>query len=509
MSVHVLGEVADRRAWTGSWWSSRARATTSAGSTAAARPTCSPRAGTRAGSMVLMEFPDVESFESFRDDPTAAPIMKQGRRPGAAGVHGARAGRGLRPLKNPSHRGGLCESLVTCPTWRSVRSRPTTPRPSAPRGRSGRGGRRRLAVGAPVAARPLRDDAATGLGRRAADAASWRWSGDRAVGTARLHLSERDNTHLAWLWLAIRPDEHRRRGYGSAFFELMAEQARRAGRTSLGTDGWESERTTGRSPPGTAWSGSRRGSCAASTSPSWPPGRVPASCTTRRRRRGATTSWSGSSAARRRSWSTPMVELVAAINDAPTDDLDIEDEVFVARAAGAPTRTPTLGPRQPALPAGGPAPRDRGARRAHGGRRRGAAPDARRPARHRRRPGAPRPPARAAAEGRDAAVAGRGRAAGRDRRHLERRVQRPHDRGQRGAGLPGDGPRAAVPAGLARGSVAGGEDQRAVVGDRDGVLHVRARGSRRRCAASSRPGRCRARRWSAGTTARSRSPGPA
>ena len=28
--------------------------------------------------VVLMEFPDVESFESFRDDPTAAPIMRKG-----------------------------------------------------------------------------------------------------------------------------------------------------------------------------------------------------------------------------------------------------------------------------------------------------------------------------------------------------------------------------------------------------------------------------------------------
>ena len=28
--------------------------------------------------VVLMEFPDVQSFESFRDDPTAAPIMRKG-----------------------------------------------------------------------------------------------------------------------------------------------------------------------------------------------------------------------------------------------------------------------------------------------------------------------------------------------------------------------------------------------------------------------------------------------
>ena len=28
--------------------------------------------------MVLLEFPDEESFEGFRDDPTAPPIMKKG-----------------------------------------------------------------------------------------------------------------------------------------------------------------------------------------------------------------------------------------------------------------------------------------------------------------------------------------------------------------------------------------------------------------------------------------------
>jgi quinol monooxygenase YgiN len=33
--------------------------------------------------LVLMEFPDLESFEGFRDDPTATPIMQRG---GATGT---------------------------------------------------------------------------------------------------------------------------------------------------------------------------------------------------------------------------------------------------------------------------------------------------------------------------------------------------------------------------------------------------------------------------------------
>ena len=35
-------------------------------------------AGEDGSVLVLMEFPDVESFEAFRDDPTAPPIMRKG-----------------------------------------------------------------------------------------------------------------------------------------------------------------------------------------------------------------------------------------------------------------------------------------------------------------------------------------------------------------------------------------------------------------------------------------------
>ena len=64
------------------------------------------------------------------------------------------------------------------------------------------------------------------------------------VGDAFVFYSERDNTHLAWLWLAILP-EHRRRGYGTVLFEHVVAEVRALGRTSVGTDGWESERALG------------------------------------------------------------------------------------------------------------------------------------------------------------------------------------------------------------------------------------------------------------------------
>ena len=64
------------------------------------------------------------------------------------------------------------------------------------------------------------------------------------VGVAFLSLPERDNTHLAWATVAVHPD-HRRRGHGSRLFERVAADARAAGRTSIATDGWESESASG------------------------------------------------------------------------------------------------------------------------------------------------------------------------------------------------------------------------------------------------------------------------
>ena len=261
------------------------------------------------------------------------------------------------------------------------------------------------------------------------------------VGDAFVFTSERDNTHLAWLWLAILP-EHRRRGHGTVLFERMVEEVRALGRTSVGTDGWESERALGFA----ARHGLERRSQAIMRRQhlaELEPGHV------QRLYDEAATAAADYELVRITGRTPPelveaMVELVAAINDAPTDDLDIEDEVFSAERLDA--------YEDAALARGNRLYRlvarhrgDRRARRPHGGRRGGAAARDRRPARHGRREGAPGPPARPAAEGRDAAVAGRGRAPGGDHRHVERRVERPHDRGQRGARLPGDGPRAAVP----------------------------------------------------------------
>ena len=154
----------------------------------------------------------------------------------------------------------------------------------------------------------------------------------RPVGTALMFTSERDNTHLAWLWLAIHP-EQRRKGYGSALYERMVDEVRAAGRTSVGMDGWEHERALGFA----AKFGLEKKSQAimrrqhlAELEPGY----------LEKLYDEATTPASDYELVRIVGRTPPdmvdaMVVLVSAINDAPTDDLDIEDEVFTAERLAA------------------------------------------------------------------------------------------------------------------------------------------------------------------------------
>ena len=152
------------------------------------------------------------------------------------------------------------------------------------------------------------------------------------VATGMTFTSERDNTHLAWLQLTVHP-QCRRRGYGSRMFECMVEKARAAGRSSVGTDGWDTDRTRAfakkfglevRSQAiqrrqylkQTDLDGIRRlyddaATLAAEYELIRVAGRTPHALV------------------------DTVVELLGAINDAPTDDLDIEDEVFSAERLAA------------------------------------------------------------------------------------------------------------------------------------------------------------------------------
>jgi len=145
------------------------------------------------------------------------------------------------------------------------------------------------------------------------------------LATGTIGTSEYDNLHLAWLGVQVHPD-HRRQGHGTEMLEHLVAETKAQGRTSIGTDGWESEAT--------------RGFAARH-------GLEEKSRAIQRRQVLAELDWAeierlhteASAAASaydvvRRAGRTPdeeldaMTAMTAAINDAPTDELDIEDEVF-------------------------------------------------------------------------------------------------------------------------------------------------------------------------------------
>jgi GNAT superfamily N-acetyltransferase len=147
------------------------------------------------------------------------------------------------------------------------------------------------------------------------------------VAVGRVATTDYDNLHLAWLGVQVHP-EHRRRGHGTAMLEALVEETRARGRTSIGLDGWDAESTKEFA--------ARHGF-------------EPKSAAIQRRQYPAELDWpeierlhkeAAQAAAAyelvRREGRTPDDELeelavmASAINDAPTDDLDIEDEVFSA-----------------------------------------------------------------------------------------------------------------------------------------------------------------------------------
>jgi len=149
--------------------------------------------------------------------------------------------------------------------------------------------------------------------------------GGAVVGVGEYSTSDYDNLHLAWLTLHVHP-EHRRRGHGSALLAGLVEQVHQTGRTSIGTAGWDTEHTRGFATSHgletKAVEVNRRQFLAELD---WPVlDRLYAET------RAATSAYD----LVRQLGHTPEQDLeavavmVAAINDAPTDDLDIEDEVF-------------------------------------------------------------------------------------------------------------------------------------------------------------------------------------
>jgi GNAT superfamily N-acetyltransferase len=148
---------------------------------------------------------------------------------------------------------------------------------------------------------------------------------DVPVAVGSVATTDYDNLHLAWLGFTVRP-EHRRRGLGSEMIEALIAETKSRGRTSIGADGWDGEMPR-------AFAARH--------------GLEEKSRAVMRRQHLDEVDWAelerlhdqamaAASAYEvvRQVGRTPddelaaVAEMAAAINDAPTDDLDIEDEVF-------------------------------------------------------------------------------------------------------------------------------------------------------------------------------------
>jgi len=162
------------------------------------------------------------------------------------------------------------------------------------------------------------------------------WDGDPAahylvtaagvdVATADYETSSYDNQHLAWLGVDVHPD-HRRRGHGDAVLAFLLDRARDEGRTSVGGNSWDAAAPRAWAPrhgfETKAVEVNRRQHLA----------RVDRDLLDRLHEDAL--AHAADYEVVRRSGASPaeelpaLAEMTAAINDAPTDDLDIEDEVF-------------------------------------------------------------------------------------------------------------------------------------------------------------------------------------
>lgn len=149
----------------------------------------------------------------------------------------------------------------------------------------------------------------------------------QTVGFAAYSISQHDNLHLAWLTVEVHPD-HRRQGHGTAMLDALVGRIRALGRTSVGLAGWDL--------PGPRAFAERHGLALAATEINRRQILAEVDWSDVERRHSQALEHAHGYELVRRTDRTPddelpaLAEMTAAINDAPTDDLDIEDEVFTA-----------------------------------------------------------------------------------------------------------------------------------------------------------------------------------
>ena len=145
------------------------------------------------------------------------------------------------------------------------------------------------------------------------------------VAMAEVELTEWDNRDLAWIYLVVHP-EHRGGGVGSAFLSEICGIARQAGRTKIGSAWWQTPATEAFARHHEFELASRE-IYRRVTLTDLPAGFADAAYTE------AATHANNYELVRVQGHTpaamlTALSEVTTSINDAPLDDLDIEDEVF-------------------------------------------------------------------------------------------------------------------------------------------------------------------------------------
>ncbi|GAA4365198.1 GNAT family N-acetyltransferase [Nocardioides caricicola] len=145
------------------------------------------------------------------------------------------------------------------------------------------------------------------------------------VAVASYETATYDNLHVAWFGVDVHP-EHRRRGHGSAVVEVLLDRARSDGKTSVGIDSWDL--------PGPEAFAARHGFERKQVSVNRRQVLAKVDRSELDRLHAAALAAAADYELVRRVGATPedelpvVARLTEAINDAPLDDLDIEDEAY-------------------------------------------------------------------------------------------------------------------------------------------------------------------------------------